>query len=607
MIPQSFIQDLLARVDIVDVVGHHVQLKKGGQNYLGLCPFHAEKSPSFTVSPSKQFFHCFGCGAHGSAIGFLMEHRGLDYVDSIRELAQIAGMQVPVDERAAQSQTKTRALSDILTRATEFYRAQLKHSPVAIDYLKRRGVSGQIAARFGLGYAPDGWQPLRAAFEQYEDPRLVEAGLVIADEGKRYDRFRGRLMYPIRNPRGYVMAFGARVLDDSEPKYLNSPETPVFRKGQELYGFHEARDAIRKSGRAIVAEGYMDVIRLVQAGFVESVAALGTAVTSAHVGALFKAADHVIFAFDGDEAGRKAARRALEAALPVIADAKRASFVLLQEGQDPDNLIGEQGAPGFESALTQALPLSQFFIRSLVPLSDGRLPASAEDRAALLGAAKPLLMSMAPGAMRLQLLRELAETTRTPLEAVEALYGLRKAPARRLMPFERRTPRMDVGDLKLSVLQQLLNHPSLAREFNQQIIDGHLHGEDRLDAEIIEVWRAATATTAAEAAALSHGALLELLTASDYADEYRSLAAQEMEIETSVEVARQMVAEAFAKFSLRRFERQRETLLAAYQKEPSVERLDAYREADQAYMRARSALAPQSGSASPKTAISSAN
>jgi len=593
MIPQSFIQDLLARVDIVDVVGRYVELKKGGQNFAGLCPFHSEKSPSFTVSPSKQFFHCFGCGAHGSAVGFLMEHRGLDYVDAIRDLAQFAGMQVPENERATQAHTKTRALTEVLTQAAEFYRAQLKQSASAIEYLKARGISGQSAARFGLGFAPDNWQPLRAAFDQYEDPRLVEAGLVIADEGKRYDRFRGRVIYPIRSPRGQVIGFGARVIDDTEPKYLNSPETPVFRKGHELYGLHEARDAIRRSGRAIVAEGYMDVIWLAQAGFEESVAALGTAVSSAHVSALFKAADHVVFAFDGDAAGRKAARRALEAALPVIADTKRASFVLLGEGEDPDSLISTHGASAFEAALAGALPLSKFFIRSLSSSPDGDLPSSAEDRAALLGAAKPLLISMAPGAMRLQLLRELADATRTPLDSVEALYGLRKAPARRPASLERRTPRMDVGDLKLSILQQLLAHPSLAREFNQSIIEEHLQGEDRRDHEITEVWRASTAATASEASVLSHGALLELLTDSEHAGEYRSLAAQEMEIDTSPDVARQVVAEAFTKLKLRRFERERADRLAAYQQEPSPQRLSAYQEADLAYMRARGASQPE--------------
>jgi DNA primase len=596
MIPQSFIQDLLARVDIVDVVGRYVQLKKGGQNFLGLCPFHSEKTPSFTVSPSKQFFHCFGCGAHGSAIGFVMEHRGLGYVDAIRELAQIAGMRVPETERAADLHSKSRALTDVLASAAEFYRAQLRDSVAAIDYLKRRGISGRTAARFAVGYAPDAWQPLRAAFDDYDDKKLVEAGLVIADEGKRYDRFRGRVMFPIRSARGQVIGFGARVIEGGEPKYLNSPETAVFRKGHELYGLHEARDAIRQSRRAIVAEGYMDVIRLAQAGFEESVAALGTAVTSAQIGTLFKAADHVIFAFDGDEAGHKAARRAMEAALPVVADSKRASFITLEEGEDPDSLIGAQGKAGFETAIANALPLSEFFIRTLAGAPKGRA-ASAEDHAALLGEAKPLLLSMPPGALRLQLLRELAEATRTPLESIEALYGLRRLPYRRPASTERRTPRMEVADMKLSILQQLLVHPLLARQFNQQIIDEHLHGADRLDQQITEVWRASTSGTAAEAAALSHGALLELLADSDHAGHYRSLAAQEMEIETGPEVAQQILEQAFDKLRLRRYERVRADRLAAYEQEPSPQRLDAYREADQAYLRARSAVSTAAATA----------
>ncbi|HZA97059.1 MAG TPA: toprim domain-containing protein, partial [Burkholderiaceae bacterium] len=474
----------------------------------------------------------------------------------------------------------------------DFYRGQLKDSRLAIEYLKRRGITGQTAARFGLGYAPDAWQPLRAAFDNYDDPQLVEAGLVISDEGKRYDRFRGRVMFAIRNTRGQVVGFGARILDVGEPKYLNSPETAVFRKGHELYGLHEARDAIRKSGRAIVAEGYMDVIRLAQAGFDESVAALGTAVTSAHVSALFKAADHVIFAFDGDAAGRKAARRALEAALPVIADTKRASFVSLPEGQDPDSLIGGQGREGFESALNEALPLSEFFIRSLTGAAERR-PTSAEERAAVLGMAKPLLLSMPPGAMRLQLVRELADASRTPHDAVEALYGLRKAPKVRLASVQRHTPRVEVSDLKLAILQQLLAHPILAREFNQQVIDEHLHSDDRIDLEIAEVWRTFTATTASEAAVLSQGALLEMLGESEYADEYRAIAAQEMEIETGVEVARQVMSEAYVKLRLRRFERERAERLADYERDPSPQRLAAYRAADQAYTRAREPAEPQ--------------
>jgi DNA primase len=585
MIPQSFIQDLLARVDIVDVVGRYVTLKKAGQNFLGLCPFHGEKTPSFTVSPTKQFFHCFGCGAHGSAIGFLMEHRGLGYVEAIRELAQTAGVQVPeVSGRAAEAQLKISALTELLGRASDFYREQLKRSPEAVEYLKGRGLTGQTAARFALGYAPDSWQPLRAAIEKYDDPRMVECGLVIAEEGKRYDRFRGRVMFPIRNARGLVIGFGARTLGAGEPKYLNSPETPVFHKGQELYGLAEARDAIRRSGRAIVVEGYMDVIQLAQAGFEEAVAALGTAVTAAHVSALLRVTDHVIFAFDGDAAGRKAARRALEATLPVIADTKRASFVLLPEGEDPDSLIRSGGRAAFDNELARAMPLSQFFVRAL---AGGRSPNSAEDRAALTAEAKPLLLSMAPGAMRLQLLRELGDVARTPVESLEALFGMRRRVARPA-PMERRTPHVEVADLKRRILQQLLVHPLLAREFNQSVADEHLDSEERVDKEIVEVWRTAT-DAPSSAVGLSHGVLLELLVESEYAGEYRALAAQEMELETEVETARQVVEDAFQKLRLRRFERVRSERLAEYQQDPSPERLDAYRLADQAYLRARSA------------------
>jgi len=592
MIPQSFIQDLLARVDIVDVVGRHVQLKKGGQNFLGLCPFHGEKSPSFTVSPSKQFYHCFGCGAHGSAIGFVMEHRGLNYVEAIRELAQQVGMQVPeTADRGGEAGGRIRALTDLLKQAADFYRGQLRDSRGAIDYLKGRGLTGATAARFALGFAPDAWQPLRAAVADYDDPRLAEAGLVIADEGKRYDRFRGRIMFPIRNPRGQVIGFGARILGAGEPKYLNSPETPVFRKGQELYGLFEAREAIRQRGRAIVCEGYLDVIQLAQAGFAEAVAALGTAVTSAHVSALLRATDHVVFAFDGDAAGRKAARRALEATLPVIADTKRASFVLLPEGEDPDSLVKTGGAAAFETQLAQALPLSRFFIDTLVA---GRSLGSPEDRAAIVAEAKPLLMSMPPGALRLQLLRELADTARTPLEDLEALFGLRRArPARPAL--QQRTPHIEVDDLKRRILQQLLAHPPLARELSQWAAVEPVEGADRIDREIAEVWRTASAPTSSVGAVMTHGALLELLQSSEFIDDYRVLAAQEMELETDVETARQVLDEAFHKLRLRRLEQECSARAAEFERDQSPARLSAYQQAYRAYSEARGRAAGEAG------------
>jgi DNA primase len=592
MIPQSFIQDLLARVDIVDVVGRDVQLKKAGQNMLGLCPFHGEKSPSFTVSPSKQFYHCFGCGAHGSAIGFLMEHRGLSYVEAIKELAQQSGMQVPESsERGREGAGKLTALSELLKKAADFYRGQLKDSPAAIKYLKGRGLTGHSAARFSLGYAPDAWQPLRAAFDGYDDPRLVEAGLVIADEGKRYDRFRGRIMFPIRNSRGQVIGFGARILGAGEPKYLNSPETPLYHKGQELYGLHEARESIRQSGRAIVCEGYLDVIQLAQAGFGEAVAALGTAVTSAHVGTLMRSTDHVVFAFDGDAAGRKAARRALEATLPVIADTKRASFLLLPEGEDPDSIARQGGAAAFERELARALPLSRFFIECL---AWGRSLASPEDRAAIVAEARPLVLSMPPGALRLQLLRELAEAARTPLDDVEALFGLRRGRPSRPAAMSQRTPHADVEDLKRRILQQLLAHPPLAREFNDAIVEEHKSSEAVVDREIAEVWTTATAPELSSGAVMTHGALLEALHESAYIEDYRALAAQEMELDTDVGTARQVLDEAFHKLRLRRLEAHRNERLAEFERDPSADRLTAYRAADQAYTHARGrALEPR--------------
>ncbi|MEG1970996.1 MAG: DNA primase [Burkholderiaceae bacterium] len=559
MIPQSFISDLLARVDVVDVVGRYVQLKKGGQNQLGLCPFHNEKSPSFTVSPSKQFYHCFGCGAHGSAIGFLMEYRGLGYVEAIRELAQSAGLTVPDEPGNVEKASRTRALTDLMGEAAEFYKTRLKASPTTIDYLKNRGVSGVTAARFSLGFSPDSWQPLKEAFATYEDSRLQEAGLVIVgDEGKRYDRFRGRLMFPIRNSRGAVIGFGARVLGSGEPKYLNSPETPVFHKGQELYGLFEGREAIRANGRAVVVEGYMDVIQLSQAGFDESVAALGTAVTSSHVATLLKLTDHVVFAFDGDNAGRKAARRALEAALPVIGDTQRASFLLLPEGEDPDSLIKERGRQAFEEELGQALPLSRFFLRAL---GEGKALDTSEGRAALLAEAKPLITAMPGGAMRLQLMQDLAHAARTELDEVEALYGLRRARSPRRAARSRPVRHVEVEDLKQRILQYLLAHPLLAREFNAQIVDELVGRDEPTDEQIVEVWRAATAVDGGMAP--SQAALMEGLGASQWGEEYRHLAAREMMLETPLEAARQELSAAFLNLELQRVSAELEALISA--------------------------------------------
>ncbi|MDM4765953.1 DNA primase [Pelomonas sp. SE-A7] len=450
MIPPGFIQDLLARTDIVDVVGRHVELKKGGANLMGLCPFHGEKSPSFSVSPSKQFYHCFGCGVNGNAISFLMEYSGLGFVEAVQELAQGAGMQVPTDERtpqererAAEQKKRLATLTETLEQAAGHYRAQLKKSPRAIDYLKSRGLSGQIAARFGLGYSPEGWRTLASAFPSYDDPLLVESGLVIlheaektdSGEAKRYDRFRDRVMFPIRNVQGETIGFGGRVLDKGEPKYLNSPETPVFHKGRELYGLFEGRAAFRQRGYALVVEGYMDVVALAQHGFGNAVATLGTACTPDHVQKLFRFTDSVVFSFDGDAAGRRAAVRALEASLPHLNETRTVRFLFLPTEHDPDSYVRELGAEAFERCIEAAVPLSKQLVETS---AEGCDLSSAEGRARMLARAKPLWQALPDGLLKRQLLGELARRAQLPDQELMSLWQLTMAaaPAPQSGPYE---------------------------------------------------------------------------------------------------------------------------------------------------------------------------
>ena len=437
LIPQFFISDLLNRVDIVDVVGKHVKLKKAGANYQGLCPFHQEKSPSFSVSPTKQFYHCFGCAAHGSAIGFMMEYSGLSYVDAIEDLARSAGLVVPREERSVRDVIKQKqaiALSEVMNMASDWYAQQLKVSQRAIDYLKGRGLTGEVAKRYALGYAPDGWQGLEAVFHSYSNDEtakiLQEAGLMIQGEGndsqgnaKRYDRFRDRIMFPIRNPKGQVIAFGGRILDQGEPKYLNSPETPLFSKGNTLYGLFEGRKAIRDQGYVLVCEGYMDVVALAQLGFANAVATLGTACTPFHVRTLLRQTDRIVFSFDGDSAGQRAAQRALEASLPILGDDKEIRFLFLPSEHDPDSYIRQYGTATFEQAVSQAMPLSGFFFKLA---SEGNDLSSPEGRAKTHHTAKPLLQSMPPIALRSQLLRELANRTASSVSELEQFCDLPK-------------------------------------------------------------------------------------------------------------------------------------------------------------------------------------
>ena len=471
MIPPGFLQDLLSRVDIVEVVGRHVELKRSGANHMGLCPFHGEKSPSFSVNAPKQFYHCFGCGAHGDAIRFLMEHSGMSFRDAVADLAQQVGMAVPDDptdpaeqQRALQARAHQATLSEVLERACEHYRRQLKEHAPAIDYLKRRGLSGEIARQFGLGYAPPGWRSLASVFPRYDDPLLAESGMVIVqgDEGpeqKRYDRFRERIMFPIRSVKGEVIGFGGRVLDGGEPKYLNSPETPIFVKGRELYGLFEARTALRSKGYALVVEGYMDVVALAQNGFGNAVATLGTACTAEHVQKLFRFTDTVVFSFDGDAAGRRAAGRALEAALAHATDLRSVRFLFLPPEHDPDSFVRELGPAAFDEQVAKAVPLSRQLIEHA---SQGADLGSAEGRARMLAMAKPLWQALPEGALRRQLLPELARHAQMEPGDLASLWGQAAAAARpaqgALRPPSRASTRRAPAGLADQALRLLLRH-----------------------------------------------------------------------------------------------------------------------------------------------------
>ena len=440
-IPQSFIQELLARADVVDIVGRYVQLKKGGANFMGLCPFHGEKSPSFSVSPAKQFYHCFGCGKNGNAISFLMDHSGMSFVEAVKDLAQQYGLQVPEDDvspqdraKAAQMREQQATLTSVLEKAGMAYVKHLRTTPKAIDYFKGRGLSGEIAKTFGLGYAPEGWRSLASVFPDYNDPLLVESGLVITGEpgeenaqgeAKRYDRFRDRVMFPIRNVKGECIGFGGRVLSDEKPKYLNSPETPVFSKGRELYGLFEARAALREHGYALVTEGYMDVVALAQMGFSNAVATLGTACTADHVQKLFRFTDSVVFSFDGDAAGRRAARKALDAALPFATDVRSVKFLFLPAEHDPDSYIREHGKDGFAGYVAKALALSKFMLQAAAEDCD---LDTAEGRAHMASNARPLWTLLPDGALKRQLLAEIADKVLIDLRDLVDLWQPTRKP-----------------------------------------------------------------------------------------------------------------------------------------------------------------------------------
>jgi len=531
VIPESFKHDLLARVDIVAVVDARVPLRKAGANYSACCPFHTEKTPSFMVSPTRQTYHCFGCGAHGNAISFLMEYAGLGYVDAVKELAESVGMNVPEARGAGpRAERPGPDLYEVLARAAAYYKESLKAAPRAIDYLKGRGLEGRTAARYGIGYAPPGWQSLEAVYADYSQPALAAAGLVIVnDEGRRYDRFRDRIMFPILDARARVIGFGGRALApapgeaESGPKYLNSPETSVFEKGRELYGLPQAREAIRAAGRVLVVEGYMDVVMLAQHGVGNAVATLGTATTPIHLEKLLRLTDEIVFCFDGDAAGRKAAWHALEVGLPLVSDAKVLRFLFLPREHDPDSYVREYGREAFENALREAEPLSAFLAGELRARHDTHAP---EGRARLAHDAAPLLKRIAAPALQLQLLKLLADPAGlTPVELAR-LAGIRS-------PVARGAPTRPPAARPAGALDQRLAHvllrcvvaaPSLARDLPATGIDAS--GDVGAALQALADWAVAGEQP------LTTSALAERFREAPFAPLLRKLEAEVMELGT---------------------------------------------------------------------------
>lgn len=456
-IPKHFIDELISRTDIVDLIGTRIQLKKAGREYKACCPFHDEKTPSFTVSQAKQFYHCFGCNAHGTALGFLMEYDRLNFVEAVETLAAGMGMEVP-HESGSSAPRRDEDLYPLLADAENFYRERLKEDDRAIAYLKKRGLSGETAARFGIGYAADAWDELlkELGADNRARKRMVLAGLVIEkDHNKVYDRFRDRIMFPIRDSRGRCIGFGGRVLGDGEPKYLNSPETSLFHKGSELYGLYEARQQNRELERLIVVEGYMDVVGLAQHGITNAVATLGTATTAAHLRRLFQASEEVVFCFDGDRAGRAAAWRALENALPQTGGGHQIRFLFLPDGQDPDSLVRESGAESFASYMAQSETLSEYLIRHLGEQVD---MSKLDGKARFAELARPLLRQIPPGAFRELLAREIAELSGAGSRLARQLAEDGRRPKRA----PRRLRSSGRGDLVRQAVTTLLRYPAVA-------------------------------------------------------------------------------------------------------------------------------------------------
>ena len=478
-IPQNFIDELIARADIVEVIGARVQLKKAGREYKACCPFHNEKTPSFSVSPDKQFYHCFGCGKHGTVLGFLMEHDHMAFPEAVEELATRLGLQVPHEGGVdASARRADEPLFELMARVARFYAEALAREARARDYLAQRGLAPETIARFGLGYAPNSWNEVLRRFGAAEPDRqrLADAGLIVEREGgqmrdgeRHYDRFRDRIMFPIRDARGRVIAFGGRVIDAGEPKYLNSPETVLFHKGRELYGIYETRRARANLTRVVVVEGYMDVVRLHQSGLDYALATLGTATTPEHLRRIFRLVPAVVFAFDGDRAGRAAAWRALQQALPEAREGREMRFLFLPEGQDPDTLVGAEGRAAFEQRLQGAVPLSEYLVRELSEQSE---LAHADGRARFAESARPLFARVPEGVYRELLLERLAAVVGLPPQRLEELWtSARKPPAAAATPpppgrraSARRATGAGRGSLVRQAIVRLLHYPAIAGE-----------------------------------------------------------------------------------------------------------------------------------------------
>jgi DNA primase len=468
-IPDSFLDELVSRSDIVDIISARVPLKKAGREFKACCPFHNEKSPSFSVSADKQFYHCFGCGAHGTVIGFLMQYEKMEFLDAVADLAQRAGLELPREAQAPRDPGSA-DLHDLMLRASRFFEQNLADNARAQAYVQKRGIDAKICAKFSLGYAPDAWEALLKRFggEEEDRRRLLQVGLILERSGERtsgfYDRFRDRLMFPIRDSRGRVIGFGGRVIDQGEPKYMNSPETPLFHKGRELYGLYEARQARGDFKRLVVVEGYMDVVRLHQAGITYAVATLGTATTQEHLNKIFRMTSEVVFCFDGDRAGRQAAWRALENALPLARDGRELKFMFLPEGHDPDTLVAAEGPEAFENRMKEALPLSEYLVQQLI--ADVDLD-HIDGRAKLKALAGPLFARMPEGIYREMLADRLASRVSMPANRLKEFFAAgepKRTSANASELRVRQRGRMSVGrgNLLTQAITLVLHHPAAA-------------------------------------------------------------------------------------------------------------------------------------------------